>query len=180
MRGSCSPWIVLASLASLAVAAAAASAAPAAPPAQDPVAKEIESMRGLMLNARAKLNRGLVEMDSATSRSAPATPFERCCTSNLEKLGQGLVTLREAVQKASACYEQRRDRPAVDAANLAVQDLRSMSTALNNMAKAPTLDEAMPSYSGAERAFLNLNKSMAAMPPCGTWIAPVMPKPPQR
>jgi len=147
-----------------------------APPA-DPLSKEIAFMRSLMVNAHAKLNRGLVEIEAAdAARARPETPFVKCCSSNLERLDQGLATLRDAVQKASACYEQRRDPKGVDAAALAVQDLRSTANAYKGMADAADTKAASGSFDGAQRAFLNLTRSMAVMPPCGPWTPPPLPE----
>ena len=144
----------------LILGASAAAAQGPAKPAQplDPIAKQLEYVRGMLTNAQAKLNRGAVGVEATASGEA-LTPARSCCSGNLDHIEKGIKAIRELVRERGICFERQRDRESVEIVNLVNQDLRSLGNAVQLFADSTARVETQSALYGCTRTFLNLKRS---------------------
>lgn len=131
----------------------------------DPVQKEMKRIRGMIRNANMKLHQGVAALEPG-SGSVGSTPGLRCCSGNLERISQSMGNLRDLMNETRSCFEQQRDVDGVMAVNLVVQDLRSLGTALDAFQRSPSQEQASGAMGATQRAYLNLLKSVEALPSC--------------
>ena len=135
----------------------------ATPP--DPIQKEMKRIRGMIRNAYMKLDLGATGLEPGSGSSA-LTPALRCCSGNLEHINKSMGKLRDLMRETSTCFEQQRDIDGVMAVNLVMQDLRDLATALNVFAQSPDRQQTAGAMGATQRGYLNLLKSVEALPPC--------------
>jgi len=131
----------------------------------DPIQKEMKRIRGMIRNANMKLDLGATGLEPG-SGSGASTPALRCCSGNLEHINKSMGKLRDLMRETHACFEQQRDIDGVMAVNLVMQDLRDLATALNVFVQAPDRPQAAGAMGATQRGYLNLLKSVDALPPC--------------
>ena len=131
----------------------------------DPIAKELEHVRGMLTNAQAKLNRGSVGV-GAQSSGVAQTPGRACCSGNLEHIEKSIKAIRALVRERGVCFERRRDREGVEIVNLVNQDLRSLANSVQMFADSTARVETQSALYGCTRTFLNLKRSTGSLEDC--------------
>jgi hypothetical protein len=130
-----------------------------------PIAKELDTIRKMLTNAQAKLNRGAVGIEAGSEGQAQ-TPGRQCCSGNLQHIDKGIAAIRTLVRERGICFERRRDREGIEVVNLVNQDLRSLSNAVQMFADSTERAETQGALYGTTRSFLNLKRSTESLQDC--------------
>jgi hypothetical protein len=132
----------------------------------DPIQKEMKRIRGMIINANMKLNSGAMGIKPRGQGSSTPTPAQQCCSVNLEHIAKSMKSLNNLMIQRRTCFEQQQNIDGVFAGNLVVQDLRDLATALNVFSQTPDRNQTVGAMGATQRAYLNLLKSVDALPDC--------------
>lgn len=133
----------------------------------DPLDQELESVRKLISNSQMKLRRGIVGVRAADKPDKTVrTPADMCCEENVDQINKSLEAVRGMLRDLGTCFEQSWDRGGAEAVDLANQDLRALTAGIQAFSDAMEPEDTHGALGGTLRAFLNLQRRIAALPRC--------------
>jgi hypothetical protein len=105
----------------------------------DRLNQQLKRIGNFTANAKVKLQNGVVGRTStAEPGELPATPAMLCCSTNVQRIGESIVTLYKLVEELDACYAANATEASSAMTGVFFADLKTMASMLQGFADAET------------------------------------------
>jgi len=140
----------------------------------EPLETELIGIRKSLINASAKLRRGVIGIQSETP-NVPNTPAGKCCATNLERIGHRVGVVQRILGDFDRCYAEQGNQDMLIAVRLAKQDLGGFSKTVSAFANAPSRGQAQGALDATTRTYNLLRETAITLEPCEGLVSTVDP-----
>jgi len=128
--------------------------------------RELKRIGNFTLNARVKIQNGVVGRSSSNDIDAQTTPAQQCCVGNLNKLAESLKQIVSVVAELDACYARGGEGGSTAMTALFIDDVRGYGRSLQAFANAPSTGDAMSALAAMTRGYNRMKSSSSDLAHC--------------